>query len=174
MKYFLIGFMGSGKSFIGKQLAEKLHMKHIDLDNFIEESEDMPIMKIFMGYGETYFRELEEKYLKKIIKEDNILVSTGGGTPAFNGLINIMNNVGETIYLECCTKILFERLHRNKEKRPMISLLQKSNMVRRNPILLRRYIEKKLEERKCFYEKATHTICNDSGNCINEIIDVLG
>ena len=166
MKYFLIGFMGSGKSLIGKQLAEELNIKHIDLDNFIEESENITIAGIFNNSGEAYFRELEEKYLKEIIKEDNILVSTGGGTPTIHGLIDIMNNVGETIYLECCNEILFKRLHQNKEKRPMISVLSDKS--------LRRYIENKLEERNFFYKKATHTICNDSGNCVDEIIDVLG
>ena len=165
MKYFLIGFMGSGKSLIGKQLAKKLHLKYIDLDNFIEESEKRTIADIFNNSGETYFRELEKKYLKEIIKEDNILVSTGGGTPTIHGLMDIMNNVGETIYLECCTKILFTRLHQNKEKRPMISVLSDKS--------LRRYIEYKMEERKIFYKKATHTICNDRGSCVSEIIDVL-
>jgi len=165
MKYFLIGFMGSGKSLIGKQLAKKLHMKYKDLDNFIEESEKRTIADIFNNSGETYFRELEKKYLKKIIKEDNILVSTGGGTPTIHGLMDIMNNVGETIYLECCNEILFKRLHQNKEKRPMISVLSDKR--------LRIYIKNKIEERQLFYKKATHTICNYSGNCVNEIIDVL-
>ena len=158
--------MGSGKSSIGKQLAKELNIKHIDLDNLIEESENIKIADIFNNSGETYFREVEEKYLKEIIKEDNILVSTGGGTPTFNGLIDTMNNVGKTIYLECCTKTLFERLHKNKEKRPMISVLSDEN--------LRRYIENKMEERKFFYKKSTHTICNDSGSCVDEIINVLG
>ena len=165
MKYFLIGFMGSGKSLIGKQLAEKLHMKYIDLDNFIEESEKRTIADIFNNSGETYFRELEKKYLEEIIKKDNILVSTGGGTPILNNLIDTMNKVGRTIYLECCTKILFTRLHQNKEKRPMISFLSDKS--------LKKYIENQMEERKSFYKKATHTICNDSGSCVNEIIDVL-
>ena len=166
MQYFLIGFMGSGKSLVGKQLAEKLHMKYIDLDDFIKKSENKTIADIFNNSGEDYFRELEEKYLKEIIQEDNILVSTGGGTPTLNGLIDTMNNIGKTIYLECCTEILFERLRQNKEKRPMISVLSDKS--------LRRYIEKKMEERKFFYKKATHTICNDRGNCVNEIINVLG
>ena len=166
MRYFLIGFMGSGKSSIGKQLAKELNIKHIDLDNLIEESENIKIADIFNNSGEDYFRELEEKYLKEIIKEDNILVSTGGGTPTLNGLMDTMNNVGETIYLECCTEILFERLQQNKEKRPMISVLSDKS--------LRRYIEKKIEERKFFYKKATHTICNDRGSCVNKIIDFLG
>ena len=140
-------------------------MKHIDLDNFIEESEKRTIADIFNNSGKTYFRELEKKYLKKIIKEDNILVSTGGGTPTIHGLMDIMNNVGETIYLECCNEILFTRLHQNKEKRPMISFLSDKS--------LKKYIENKMEERKSFYKKATHTICNDRGSCVNEIIDVL-
>ena len=158
--------MGSGKSSIGKQLAKELNIKHIELDDFIEESENITIPDIFNNSGETYFRKLEEKYLQEIIKEDNILVSTGGGTPTIHGLMDIMNNVGETIYLECCTETLFERLHQDKEKRPMIYSLSDES--------LRRYIENKLEERNFFYKKATHTICNDSGNCVNEIIDILG
>ena len=166
MRYFLIGFMGSGKSSIGKQLAKELNIKHIDLDNLIEESENITIPDIFNNSGETYFRKLEEKYLKETIKEDNILVSTGGGTPTIDGLMDIMNNVGETIYLECCTETLFERLRQDKEKRPMISNLSDES--------LRRYIENKLEERKFSYKKATHTICNDRGYCVDKIIDVLG
>ncbi len=158
--------MGSGKSSIGKQLAKELNIKHIDLDNLIEESENIKIEDIFNNSGETYFRELEEKYLKKTIKEDNILVSTGGGTPTIHGLMDIMNNIGETIYLECCTETLFQRLHKHKEKRPTISNLSEESLIR--------YIETKLEERKLFYKKATHTICNDRRYCIDKIIDVLG
>jgi len=158
--------MGSGKSLIGKQLSEKLRLKYIDLDNFIEKSENIIIAGIFNNSGEVYFRKLEEKCLQEIIKEDNILVSTGGGTPTIHGLMDIMNNIGETIYLECCTETLFERLNKDKEKRPMISTLSDES--------LRRYIENKLEERNFFYKKATYTICNDSGNCLNEIINILG
>ena len=166
MRYFLIGFMGSGKSSIGKQLAKELNIKHIELDDFIEESENITISGIFNNSGEDYFRELEEKYLQEIIKEDNILVSTGGGTPTIHGLMDIMNNIGETIHLEWCTETLFERLHQNKEKRPMISILSDESLMR--------YIRNKLEERNFFYKKATHTICNNSGSCVNKIIDVLG
>ena len=165
MRYFLIGFMGSGKSKVGKIVAEQLHLKYIDLDEFIEESEQRSISDIFNNSGETYFRELEQQYLKEIIKEDNILVSTGGGTPTFHNLIETMNEVGETIYLECSTEILFKRLHENKEKRPMISELSDKS--------LKRYIENKIEERKIFYTKATHTICNDKGDCIIGIVNLL-
>tara|TARA_B100000767_G_scaffold57221_1_gene52958 strand:+ start:330 stop:830 length:501 start_codon:yes stop_codon:yes gene_type:complete len=165
MRYFLIGFMGSGKSKVGKIVAEQLLLKYIDLDEFIEESEQISISDIFNNSGETYFRELEQQYLKEIIKEDNILVSTGGGTPTFHKLIETMNEVGETIYLECSTEILFKRLHENKEKRPMISEFSDKN--------LKIYIENKLSERKIFYTKATHTICNNKGDCSKGIVNLL-
>ena len=165
MRYFLIGFMGSGKSKVGKIVAEQLHLKYIDLDEFIEESEQRSVSDIFNNSGETYFRELEQQYLKEIMKEDNILVSTGGGTPTFHNLIETMNEVGETIYLQCCTEILFKRLHENKEKRPMISELSDKS--------LKRYIENKLSERKIFYTKATHTISNDKGDCSKGIVNLL-
>ena len=165
MRYFLIGFMGSGKSKVGKIVAEQLLLKYIDLDELIEESEQRSISDMFNNRGENYFRKLEEKYFKEIIKDDNILVSTGGGTPTFHNLIETMNEVGETIYLECSTEILFKRLHENKEKRPMISELSDKS--------LKRYIENKIEERKIFYTKATHTICNDKGDCIIGIVNLL-
>ena len=165
MRYFLIGFMGSGKSKVGKIVAEQLFLKFIDLDEFIEESEQRSIADIFNDSGETYFRELEEQYLKEIIKDDNILVSTGGGTPVFHNLIETMNEVGDSIYLECCPETLFKRLHKNKEKRPMISEFSDKS--------LKRYIENKLAERKIFYTKATHTICNDKGDCSKRIINLL-
>ena len=166
MRYFLIGFMGSGKSSIGKQLAKELNIKHIDLDNLIEESENITIPDIFNNSGETYFRKLEEKYLKETIKEDNILVSTGGGTPTTHGLMDVMNNIGETIYLECCTETLFERLRQDKEKRPMISNLSEEN--------LKIFIEKTLSERKMFYEKSEHIFYNNTEKEKIEIINFLG
>ena len=165
MKYFLIGFMGSGKSSIGQQLSEKLKLKYIDLDQYIEKCENRSISDIFNDTGETYFRELEERCLKNIIKENNILVSTGGGTPTLNNLISTMNSIGETIYLQCCSETLYNRLQNEKKNRPMISTLSDENM--------KRYIENKLDERKFFYNKATHIINNDSGNCVNEIIKKL-
>ena len=167
MRYFLIGFMGSGKSLIGKKIAEKLNFKYIDLDNFIEQSENRTIVNIFNKSGEKYFRELEKKYLKQIIKEDNIVISTGGGTPVFHKSMYIMNNFGKTIYLNCHTEILFKRLKNNKEKRPMISNLSDEN--------LKKYIEKKLGSRQSFYNQATYVIYNNnnSENCINNIIDIL-
>ena len=72
MRYFLIGFMGSGKSKVGKIVAEQLHLKYIDLDEFIEESEQRSISDIFNNSGETYFRELEEKYLHKRHNSDQL------------------------------------------------------------------------------------------------------
>jgi shikimate kinase len=165
MRYFLIGFMGSGKSKVGEIVAKQLHLKHIDLDDFIEEEEQRSISDIFNNNGETYFRELEKKYLNEIIKENNILVSTGGGTSTHNNLMDTMNEVGETIYLKCSTDVLFKRLQNNKENRPMISEFSEKS--------LNIYIENKLSERTFFYKKSTHTICNDKEDCSKYIVNLL-
>ena len=166
MRLFLIGFMGSGKSKIGKLLSKKLNIKHIDLDDFIEKSENKSISEIFKNYGENQFRKIEEKYLREIIIDKNIVISTGGGTPTINNLMDLMNELGETIYLKCYNDILFQRIQIDKEKRPIISQIENKD--------LRAFIDERLNKREIFYKKSKHTICNNKGNPIKNIIDSLG
>ena len=167
MRYFLIGFMGAGKSEIGKKLSVILQLKHIDLDQYIEEAEKKKIYTIFHQDGEKSFRELEKKYLLEIIKEDNILISTGGGTPVFNDLIDYMNKCGTTIYIRCPEMILYNRLKSLKKMRPLISSL--SN------ISLKKYIEKTLNLRDPYYKKSKYTINNDGEieGALDQIIEKL-
>lgn len=167
MKYFFVGFMGSGKSYIGKRVSKRLNLQYIDLDEYIEQAEDSNILEIFNNKGESYFRKLEEKYLEEIIKRNDILVSTGGGTPTFRNLMDLMNHHGDTLYLECCKETLYNRLRNRKGMRPTISTLSNNN--------LKEYIEKKLKEREPFYNKAKYTVNNDSNtNCLEKIIEKLG
>jgi len=166
MIYFLVGFMGAGKTKVGQSLSKTLNLKFIDLDKTIEKGENRSINNIFSTDGDLYFRELEEKYLSEIIIEDNILVSTGGGTATYHNLMEKMNEAGTTIYLKCCTKTLYNRLLANKKNRPLINKLSSKN--------LRSYIENKLSERSFYYKKAHHTIDNDNGLCIDKIIKILG
>ena len=158
--------MGAGKTKVGQSLSEKLNLKFIDLDKAIEKGENRSINNIFSTDGELYFRELEEKYLSEIIIEDNILVSTGGGTATYHNLMEKMNEAGTTIYLKCCTKTLYNRLLENKKNRPLINKLSSKN--------LSSYIENTLSERSFYYKKAHHTIDNDNGLCIDKIIKILG
>ena len=71
MKYFFVGFMGSGKSYIGRKVSKKLNLQYIDLDEYIEQAEDSSILEIFNNKGESYFRKLEKKYLEEIIKRND-------------------------------------------------------------------------------------------------------
>lgn len=146
-------------------MSEKLNLKFIDLDKSIQKGENRSINNIFTTDGELYFRELEKKYLTDIITEDNILVSTGGGTPTFNNMMDKMNKSGKTIYLKCSSETLYNRLLENKEDRPLINKLSDK--------YLRRYIKDKLSERTFYYKKAIHTIENNDTVTAKEIIETL-
>ena len=98
MKYFLVGFMGSGKSFVGEQLSKHLQLKFVDLDQLIERSENCSITNIFEKNGEKYFRKLEFEYFNQIIKHENIIISTGGGTVVHNDIMNLINRNGTSFF----------------------------------------------------------------------------
>ncbi|MCC6726394.1 MAG: shikimate kinase, partial [Saprospiraceae bacterium] len=83
MRFFLIGFMGVGKSFLGKALAERLGLPFVDLDEIIEEQEGMSISSIFSSKGEAYFRVVEASCLRNLASKDNLVIATGGGAPCF-------------------------------------------------------------------------------------------
>ena len=87
---YLVGFMGSGKSTVGKILAEKLNMNFVDTDKLIEEKEGMKIKDIFEQKGESYFRELERKQIEAVVKQEGLVVSTGGGLGANLDNMNLM------------------------------------------------------------------------------------
>src|ERR1051325_4222519 len=100
MKIFLMGYMGSGKSTIGKLLASKLHLNFTDFDDYIETWEKKTVADIFENEGEDKFRQLEHIYLKEIILKDNTVISLGGGTPCFNNNIEIINKNGISVFIE--------------------------------------------------------------------------
>lgn len=146
MKIFLIGMMGSGKSFISKHLALELKLNCFDLDEVIEKAEKETISNIFNQKGEEYFRQLETDYLYQFANKDNFVVATGGGTPCFNNNINWMNENGITVWLDESIDIIAKRLESGKEHRPLIAKLSNDK--------LKKFVESKLKERKSFYSKA--------------------
>ena len=156
MKIILLGYMGSGKTTIGIQLAKKLFLNFTDLDEFIEEKEQKSIKEIFEQKGEIYFRKIEHKYLKQFIKEnESYVLSLGGGTPCYAGNLDLIlhdkNNL--SFYLRGSISTLFKRLSENKIKRPLINDLSDNQLTE--------YIAKHLFERSLFYDKATHKISID-------------
>lgn len=145
MRLYLLGFMGSGKSFSGKRLAEKFGMSFIDLDNFIEEKQGRTIREIFEKEGEDYFRKIEKMCLLEMGQKEMTIISTGGGTPCFFDNMKWMNENGVTVFLETSVEVLSNRLFDEMQKRPLLKGLSKEE--------LKHFIEKKLEERNPFYHQ---------------------
>ena len=117
-RIFLIGFMGSGKSSTGKKLANLLHFDFFDTDTEIERITGKTISQIFATDGEDFFREKEREIIAELSQKDNVVVSTGGGTPCFFDNMQLMNQTGLTIYLHANPKMLKQRLITNKKQRP--------------------------------------------------------
>lgn len=145
MRIFLLGFMGSGKSFSGKRLAEKFGMSFIDLDAYIEAKEGRTIREIFEEEGEDYFRKVERECLHEMAEKEMTIISTGGGTPCFFDNMKWMNDRGITVFLETSVDVLANRLFNEMKKRPLLKDFSKEE--------LKKYIEKKLEERNPFYHQ---------------------
>jgi len=143
---YLVGYMGSGKSSLGRQLAMQLHVPCIDLDRKIEQVQDQLIGTIFEEHGEAYFRDLERQTLQQTFNLDRTIISTGGGTPTYKDNMQQMNNQGITIYLKADILTLFNRLKKRKEHRPIIAHLTDEALME--------FIEKHLNPRKAFYETA--------------------
>jgi len=116
---YLIGMMGSGKSTIGRKLADRLNMSWIDMDEAIE-NKGMKIPEIFEKYGETRFREIETEVTSEISKLHNYVVSTGGGVILRSDNISIMKESGHSIYLNASTETLLRNLEMGREHRPLI------------------------------------------------------
>lgn len=164
MKIFLIGFMGCGKTTIGKLLAAKLSYSFIDLDEEIEKNQKKTINKLFHSKGEESFREIEQTELIKIVSKENIVVATGGGTPCYANNMILMNNHGKTIYLQSNCDELTKRLSSEKANRPLIK--------NTNSEELSIFIESKLIERETFYNKACITI-NTINFTPDQIVDII-
>ena len=167
MTLFLVGYMGSGKSVVGNNLAEILKYNYIDLDDYIEKKEKTSIKIIFETKGEIYFRKIESIYLKELINIKNTVVSLGGGTPCYgnnNDLILESEN-SLSIYLKALIPTLSDRLFEEKSKRPLIAHLKTKDE-------LNEFIGKHIFERAPFYEQSSITIKTD-GLTVSEIVDHL-
>ncbi|RBL89177.1 shikimate kinase [Chitinophaga flava] len=154
MKIFLLGFMGAGKSYWGKQLADHWQLPYYDLDEVIVEAEEMAISDIFATKGEDYFREKESSLLRELSRQDNFLISCGGGTPCFQDNMDFMNEHGITIWINPSLEAMVERLQRKKHKRPLIQDLDDEDLLD--------FVEKKMAERRPFYEQSMHIISSDN------------
>ena len=151
MKIFLVGYMGCGKTTMAERLSAAMEIDFVDLDDFIVETEGRSISQIFVDEGEAGFRGIERRCLNEIVNyDDDVVVSTGGGTPCFYDNMSVMNAGGITIYIQMDVKSLTYRLEHSKSERPLLA-----NMMGEE---LEEFARAQLEERKHFYEEANLTI----------------
>lgn len=120
MRMVLIGFMGVGKTTVGKKIAEKLNINFVDMDSEIEKKEGQTISKIFEEQGEEYFRRIETKTLKELLKKENIVISTGGGIVTIEENINILKKEKNIIFLDANTETIIQHLSNEIDKRPLL------------------------------------------------------
>lgn len=147
-RVYLIGYMGCGKSTIGKRLAQQLNVQFIDLDHFIENRHHKTISQLFEEKGEEEFRRIEQQALGEVSQFEDVIISTGGGTPCFFENIQLMNDTGISIYLKSDEETLAAHLLLNQNKRPLIKGKSREE--------LKAFISHNLNQREPYYGQAGH------------------
>ncbi|EKN11196.1 shikimate kinase [Parabacteroides johnsonii] len=145
-RIFLIGYMGAGKTTVGKVLSQQLGLSFIDLDHYIEGRYHKTVGQLFAERGEEAFRDIERRMLREVAAFEDVLVSTGGGAPCFFDNIEFMNEAGQTVYLKVSVEELAKRLELCKSTRPILK--------GRSGDELKSFIAESLEKREPFYSKA--------------------
>ena len=144
MKYFIVGYMASGKSTFGKELAKDKGLPFLDLDECVESREGRSISEIFAKEGEEYFRKREREILHEICNEaDEFVLATGGGTPCFFDNMDYMNQEGTTL-------VIVDRLKRQRADRPLLAMYSDDE--------LEFFVREHLESRLSFYLKAKEQV----------------
>ncbi len=160
----LCGFMGCGKSTIGRKLSQRLEKEFVDMDRYIEAKEGLTVKEIFEKYGEKKFRELETQACRELSEKSDLIIAAGGGTLTFQRNIDILSSTGRIVYVDVKYEMLCERLKRDT-RRP---LLQVEN---RNEV-----IKELLEKRRPIYERAASIYIDGnftSGKVANIILGIL-
>ena len=145
-RIFLIGYMGAGKTTLGKAFSRELGLTFIDLDWYIEERFHKTVQQLFSERGEQGFRELEQKMLHEVAEFEDVVISAGGGTPCFFDNMDYMNACGDTVFLQVEPEVLFHRLKVAKQQRPLLA--NKSDEELMN------FICEALQKRHPFYSQA--------------------
>lgn len=156
----LCGFMGCGKSTIGRKLSARTNMPFIDLDNYIEEKAGMTVKEIFEKYGEGKFRELESEACVELSEKSGLIIAAGGGTLTFQNNIDTLKKTGRIVYIDVKYEMLCERLKRDT-RRPLLQVENRNEVIR-----------ELLEKRAPIYKKAASVYIdgNFTSNRVAEII----
>ena len=149
-RIILIGYMGSGKTTVGKALSKETGMMFYDLDWYIESRMRKTVSQIFAEKGEEGFRKIEYNMLHEVAEFEDVIINCGGGTPCFFDNMDYLNQQGDVIYLKATPETLYKHLLMAKVERPLLK--------DKTPEELIAYITEHLKEREPFYEKAHHTL----------------
>ncbi|OYT11221.1 MAG: shikimate kinase [Bacteroidetes bacterium 4572_112] len=143
---FLMGYMASGKTTLGKELAQHLNKKFIDLDKYIELAEGKTISQLFTEIGEDAFREMEHNYLMEVSENNDNIIALGGGTPCFFNNLEIINASGTSYYLKVPAYIIQQRIENDSNKRPLLDGMDEFEMLE--------YIQQHMGDRELYYLRA--------------------
>lgn len=149
-RIILLGYMGAGKTTVGKALSKDLGMMFYDLDWYIENRMHMTVKEIFDERGEEGFRKIESNMLHEVAEFEDVIISCGGGTPCFFDNMDYMNRQGETIYLKATPDVLYKHLKMGRTVRPLL--------LNKTPDEVREFVGKQLAEREKYYNKAKHVL----------------
>lgn len=163
MRIILIGFMGVGKTTVGKIIAKELNMDFIDMDDEIEKKEKSTITKIFEKQGETYFRNLETQVLKELMLEDNVVISTGGGIVTKEENYKILKGEKMVIYLDANCHTIIKHLSNETNQRPLL----------KNSLDLKKTISDLLNKRIERYNSISNIKIDVNNKNIEEVISQI-
>jgi shikimate kinase len=149
-KIFLIGFMGSGKTYWGRVWAAAAGLDFFDLDELVEKEAGCSIVDLFEKKGEEQFRSMETSQLRSFAGRDNFLLSCGGGAPCYRDNMQWMNQHGITICLSATPAFIYDKVAEEKDKRPLLKKISPGELLF--------FIEKKLKEREVYYNQAKFTL----------------
>ena len=149
-RIILIGYMGAGKTTVGKALSKELGIIFYDLDWYIESRMRKTVSEIFAERGEEGFRQIEYNMLHEVAEFEDVIISCGGGTPCFFDNMDYLNQQGQVVYLKAEPEVLYKHLLMAKVERPLLKGKSKEELLK--------FIKEQLEKREPFYTKAHYTL----------------
>ncbi|MBP3259620.1 MAG: shikimate kinase [Prevotella sp.] len=149
-RIILVGYMGSGKTTIGKALSKETGMMFYDLDWYIESRMHKTVSQIFAERGEEAFRKMEYNMLHEVAEFEDVIISCGGGTPCFFDNMDYLSRQGDVVYLKASPDTLYKHLLMAKVERPLLKDKTQDELID--------YITTHLAEREPYYQKAHHVL----------------
>ena len=165
IRVFLMGFMGAGKTTLGKALAKDLEVSFVDLDQYIERRYLKSVSQIFAIRGEQGFREIESRMLREVGEFDDVIVSCGGSTPLIGDNMDFMLEHGQTVYLKCENDTLLRRLKSARSQRPLIASKTDDELAA--------FIESETKRREPGYLRAEYICPGDRLESRDQISDTI-